>query len=227
MIGFILESPNMPFTVALAIMIMIAVLEGATTMIGIGLSNMFETFMPYFDLDADLDGPDASSPGALTKILGWLRIGQVPFLIILVAFLTVFGLTGLILQSFILEFTGRLLPGLAASGASLAVSLPLVRMLTGVIARIMPKDETEAVSEKSFIGRVAVITLGKAAKGKPAQAKLKDKFGTTHYIMVAPDLEDETFQQGDPVLIVRQAGAGYTGIANSVATLNDNEDEKE
>jgi len=227
MIGFILESPNMPFTVALAIMIMIAVLEGATTMIGIGLSNMFETFMPYFDLDADLDGPDASSPGALTKILGWLRIGQVPFLIILVAFLTVFGLTGLILQSFILEFTGRLLPGLAASGASWAVSLPLVRMLTGVIARIMPKDETEAVSEKSFIGRVAVITLGKAAKGKPAQAKLKDKFGTTHYIMVAPDLEDETFQQGDPVLIVRQAGAGYTGIANSVATLNDNEDEKE
>ncbi len=109
----------------------------------------------------------------------------------------------------------------------MAVSLPLVRMLTGVIARIMPKDETEAVSEKSFIGRVAVITLGKAAKGKPAQAKLKDKFGTTHYIMVAPDLEDETFRQGDPVLIVRQAGAGYTGIANSVAALNDNEDKKE
>ncbi|MCG8552135.1 MAG: YqiJ family protein [Desulfobacterales bacterium] len=229
MIGFILESRNMPFTVALAIMILIAVLEGATTMIGIGLSNMFETFMPDFDLDADvdLDGPDASSPGALTKILGWFRIGQVPFLIILVAFLTVFGLTGLIIQSFILEFTGRLLPGLAASGASLAVSLPLVRMLTGVIARIMPKDETEAVSEKSFIGRVAVITLGKAAKGKPAQAKLKDKFGTTHYIMVEPDLEDDTFRQGDPVLIVRQAGAGYTGIANSVAALNDNEDKKE
>jgi hypothetical protein len=74
---------------------------------------------------------------------------------------------------------------------------------------------------------VAVITLGKATKGKPAQAKLKDKFGTTHYIMVEPDLEDDTFLQGDPVLIVRQAGAVYTGIANSVAILNENEDEKE
>jgi len=229
MIGLLSESRNMPFTVALVLMIMIAVLEGATTMIGLGLSNLIETFIPDFDLDADadLDGPDASSPGILTKIFGWLRIGQVPFLIILVAFLTVFGLTGLILQSFILEFTGRLLPGLAASGVSLVISLPIVRMLTGVIARIMPKDETEAVSEKTFIGRVAVITLGKATKGKPAQAKLKDKFGTTHYIMVEPDLEDDTFLQGDPVLIVRQAGAVYTGIANSVAILNENEDEKE
>lgn len=223
MIGFILESRNMPFTVSLTIMLMIAVLEGATTMIGMGLSNMVETFIPDFDLDADLDSPDGTSPGVLTKTFGWLRIGQVPFLIILVAFLTIFGLTGLIFQSVILEFTGVLLPGLAASGAALAVSLPMVRMVTGIIARIMPKDETEAVSEKSFIGRVAVITLGRATKGKPAQAKLKDKFGTTHYIMVEPDLEDESFQQGDPVLIVRQAGAGFTAIRNSVSALHDND----
>lgn len=222
MIGFILESRNMPFTVSLTIMFMIAVLEGAATMIGMGLSNMVETFIPDVDLDADLDSPDGTSPGVLTKTFGWLRIGQVPFLIILVAFLTIFGLTGLILQSVILELTGVLLPGLAASGAALAVSLPMVRMLTGIIARIMPKDETEAVSEKSFIGRVAVITLGRATKGKPAQAKLKDKFGTTHYIMVEPDLEDESFQQGDPVLIVRQAGAGFAGIRNSVSALHDN-----
>jgi hypothetical protein len=45
--------------------------------------------------------------------------------------------------------------------------------------------------------------------------------------MVEPDLEDDTFLQGDPVLIVRQAGAVYTGIANSVAILNENDDEKE
>lgn len=221
MIEFILESRNMPFTIALTIMLMMAVLEGATTMIGMGFSNMVETFMPDFDLDADLDSPDGTSPGVLTKTFGWLRIGQVPFLIILVAFLTIFGLTGLILQSVILELTGVLLPALAASGAALAVSLPMVRMVTGIIARIMPKDETEAVSEKSFIGRVAVITLGRAEKGKPAQAKLRDKFGTTHYIMVEPDLEDESFQQGDPVLIVRQTGAGFTGILNSVSALND------
>jgi len=225
MIEFILESRNMPFTVSLTIMLMIAVLEGATTMIGMGFSNMVETFIPDFDLggDADIDSPDGTSPGVLTKTFGWFRIGQVPFLIILVAFLTIFGLTGLILQSVIFEFTGVLFPELAASGAALVVSLPMVRMVTGIIARIMPKDETEAVSEKSFIGRVAVITLGRATKGKPAQAKLQDKFRTTHYIMIEPDLEDESFQQGDPVLIVRQTGAGFTGIRNSVSALNDND----
>lgn len=211
----------MPFTVSLTIMLMIAVLEGTTTMIGMGVSHMVETFMPDFDLDADIDSPDGTSPGVLTKTFGWLRIGQVPFLIILVAFLTIFGLTGLILQSVILEFIGILLPGLAASGAALAVTLPMVRMVTGMIARIMPKDETEAVSEKSFIGRVAVITLGRATQGKPAQAKLRDQFGTTHYIMVEPDLADESFQQGDPVLIVRQTGAGFTAIRNPVSALND------
>ncbi|MCP4118415.1 MAG: YqiJ family protein [Desulfobacteraceae bacterium] len=229
MIEFMLRGENLPFMVSLTIMIMIACLEGVTTMIGMGLSSMVESFMPDFDIDADmdvdvdLDHPDISTTGILTKTFGWLRIGQVPFLIILIAFLTIFGLAGLLIQSVCLKVTGHLLPGLIASGITLPVTLPLVRAVTGVIGKIMPKDETEAVAEKSFIGRVAVITLGRAAKNHPAQAKLKDKFGTTHYIMVEPDLEAEEFNQGDQVLIVSQTSSGYKAIQNPMAALQDME----
>jgi hypothetical protein len=217
MIEFMLRGQNSPFMVSLTIMIMIACLEGVTTMIGMGLSSMIEAFMP----DIDLDHPDISTTGILTKAFGWVRIGQVPFLIILIVFLTVFGLAGLLIQSVSMKITGHLLPGIIASGITLPLTLPLVRAITGVIGRIMPKDETEAVTEKSFIGRVAVITLGKATKNNPAQAKLRDKFGTTHYVMVEPDMEDESFQQGDQVLIVSQTSSGYKAIHNPLAALQD------
>jgi len=229
MIEFILQSQNLPFMVSLTIMIMIACIEGVTTMIGVGLSSMIETFIPDFDIDVDadvdadvdLDHPDITATGILTKTFGWFRIGQVPFLIILILFLTIFGLSGLILQSVFIKITGHLLPGLIASAITLPLALPLVRFITGIIARIMPKDETEAVDEKSFVGRVAVIILGKATKNNPAQAKLKDKFSTTHYVLVEPDVDDEEFGPGDQVLIVKQTNSGFKAIHNSVSALQD------
>ncbi len=225
MIEFMLQGENLPFMVSLTIMIMIACLEGVTTMIGFGLSSMIESFMPDFDIDLDVDldvnHPDISTTGILTRTFGWFRIGQVPFLIILIVFLTIFGLMGLFIQWFAVKITGHLLPGIIASGITLPATLPLVRAITGIIGKIMPKDETEAVAEKSFIGRVAIITLGKASKNSPAQAKVKDKFGATHYVMVEPDIEDEEFHKGDQVLIVKQTSSGYKAIQNPMAALQD------
>ena len=212
MIEFMLQSQNLPFMVSLTIMIIITCLEGVATMIGLELSIITELFIPDFDVDT-------SSAGILTKIFGWFQIGQAPFIIILIAFLAIFGLGGLLLQYVFMKKTGHLLPGIIASGVTILAILPLLRVITGIIAKIMPKDETEAVAEKSFIGRVAVITLGKAFKNNPAQGKLKDKFGTTHYVMIEPDIEDEEFSQGDHVLIVKQTNAGYKGIQNSTAAL--------
>lgn len=221
MVEFILQSQNLPFMVSLTIMIMIACLEGVTTVIGMGVSNMLETFIPDIDADVDLDHSDITATGILSKVFGWFRVGQAPFLIILIIFLTIFGLVGLILQAVCIKTTGFLLPGLIASAIAFFISLPMIRFFTGIIVRVMPKDETEAVDEKSLIGRVAVITLGKATKNSPAQAKLKDKFSTTHYVMVEPDIDDEEFVQGDQVLIVRQTSAGYKAIHNSVSALQD------
>lgn len=224
MFAFITANQNLPFSFALVLMLLIALLEILGMVIGVGFSQMLDGLLPDVDLDvdvdADLDGGGSQIP-VLSSVLGWLRLGQVPVLILLVVFLTCFGLLGFAVQKTAEAIFGDMLPAWIASAVSLVVSLPCFRVTSGIIARIAPKDETSAVSDATFIGRIATITLGTAAKDSPAEAKLQDKFNQTHYIMVAPDLDEETFRQGEQVLIVRKAGSVFRVIACSNPALSE------
>ena len=221
MISFFFAPQNTPFLIAIGVMAGITLLEAADLFFGAGISDLIESAMPEMDLDVDggfAHGDaaeiDASEPSGFVKVLGWLRFGQVPILVILILFLTFFGLAGLGFQLLSKSLMGKLTPAILASIPAFIVSLPMLRAATGAIARIVPKDETDAVSEKSFIGRTATIVLGKASPGKPAQAKLQDKHGLTHYVMVEPDEPVEIFEQGTTVLLVDQAGAVFKAIRN-------------
>lgn len=219
MLEFLAAESNLPFSVSLLVMLIIAVLEGVTTLLGAGLSDLLETVVP--GIEVDIEGPELESPGSLSRLLGWLRIGQVPALMLLVIFLTAFGLIGLIMQSLLMNSTGNMLPAAIAWLPAMLAALPMVRVFGGGLAHVMPKDETDAVSEQSFIGRVAVITLGSARQGSPAEAKLKDQHGQVHYLMVVPDIADEIFPQGTAVILVRQQGAHFTAIRNTSDALVD------
>jgi hypothetical protein len=221
MINFLLASQNMPFTVALAVMLIIAFLEGVTMLLGSGIFSFIDSLLPELDIDADMDSPDFESSGLFSKLLSWLRIGEVPAIMLLVIFLTAFGLIGLGLQSFALRTLGSLLPGSFASIPAVLLGFPIVRLFGGLLGKLMPKDETEAVAETSFIGRIAVITLGNASPGNPAEAKLRDKFGQTHYVMVEPDESDERFENGTQVVLVSQQGAIFKAIRNKSDALVD------
>ena len=221
MFEFITAGPNLPFSVALMIMVFIALLEGVGTLFGVGLSNLLETLLPDMDVDFDADLPEGDSSFAMSRVLGWLQFGRVPALILLVVFLTAFGLVGLTVQKLAVDTIGSLMPGTLAALLAFMASLPLMRMLGGALARILPKDETSAVSEKTFIGRVATITLGTAKKDSPAEAKLEDQYGQSHYLMLEPDLDDEEFNQGEQVLLVSQAGGHFKGIRNPSSGLVD------
>lgn len=224
MIAFLLASENLPFTVSLTLMLAIAVMEGVSTLIGAGLSDMIDSVLPEMDVDVDVDldlDADFHAPGPFTRLLSWLRVGQVPVLVLAIVFLTAFGLIGLFCQSTALKLVGHMLPASLASVPALFVTIPMVRVCGGVLAKILPKDETESVSEESFVGRVAVITLGTAAAGKPAQARLTDQHGQSHYVMVEPDVAGVSFEQGAEVLIVSHQGAIYRGIENPNQALTD------
>jgi hypothetical protein len=223
MTDFILATENLPFTIALALMVGIGLLEGVTTLLGFGASSFIESFLPDMDvdvdidvdIDADIDAPDLAemgSPGALSGLLSWFNIGRVPILILLVLFLLGFGMMGLIVQSAAQKMTGFLLPGLSASAFAFAGAMIFVKFSGMAMAKVIPKDETEAVSESSFIGRVAVIVTGTAKRRQPAQAKLRDTFGQSHYIMVEPDRDEDVFQTGSEVLLVRQSSAVFYAI---------------
>ena len=67
-----------PFSIALAIMIGIALLEGAGALIGASVSGMLSGLL---DSDADIPNSDIAGDnpgGVLSKALGWLRVGKLP-----------------------------------------------------------------------------------------------------------------------------------------------------
>ena len=188
MFAFLVQSGTAPFSIALVLMVLLGVVEA----IGLGSSAV----------DVDLDIED---PGILAAGLDWLNIGRLPVLVVLVAFLTVFGLTGLVMQQLVLGATGALLPWFAAVPAALAIALPGTRLASHGLARVLPRDETTAVAIDSLLGRRARIVIGTARRGHPARARVEDRFGQAHFVMVEPT-DDSSFTEAALLLLTARDG---------------------
>lgn len=229
MSAYFLATGSAPFTVALLVMFGLFLFELLALLKGLGINEAVDSFVidnidlpdtDFGDLSTGLEGSSAPDGGSMIgRLLAWLYVGKVPVLMVLVIFLTIFGLGGLMIQSGLRQTLGFALPSLIAVPAMLLISLPVVRWGAGGIARILPKDQTSAVSTASFIGKTAVIVGGNARNGIPAQARLVDRFRTTHYVMVEPDNDNEVLEQGSSVLLVRQINGRFSAIANPNAAL--------
>ncbi len=188
-------------------------------MLGASVSGLLgDVDMPDLDVDVDMDVDidvdlDVDSDiGVAAKFLYWLKIGKVPLLILIVIFLTLFALCGYVLQFLFLSLGGFLLPGWLAAPIALFLVVPAMRLCGRFLAGLIPHDETDAVSQDELVGCRAVIVLGAARKNTPAQARIRDRFGTTHYLMVEPDNPGETLEQGKDLLLVRRDGALHYAI---------------
>ena len=221
MIHFLLAGENMPFTVSLVLMLAIGTLEVLFSLFGPGLSDLIEAGLPDANSDIQVDGSGFEEVTPLSRILSWLRIGEVPLLMLLVVFLTAFGVIGLGIQFVAMSVFKTLLTGSLTAIGALAAAIPCVRTGGGLLKAVLPKDETQAVSEDSFVGKIAVITSGQAAHGKPAEARLQDQYKQSHYIFVEPDDEDEVFPSGTTVLIVKKENSLFRAIRNPNSALID------
>lgn len=216
-----------PFTIALIVMLMIGVMEVIGLFFGASPSAMLDSALPDVDapggggFDGDVPhAPDgAVGPGPFSQILSWLCVGRVPLLVLLVAFLTVFGAAGLVLQGMIKALLGFYLPALLMVVPAFLIALPMTRVLGLSLSKVIPKEETQAISQESFVGRVATVIRGEARRGLPAEAKLKDLHGHTHYVLVEPDADEEVFGQGTEVLVVQKVGATFRVILNTHPNL--------
>ncbi|WP_058911006.1 OB-fold-containig protein [Entomohabitans teleogrylli] len=184
---------NTPYLCALAIVFLIGLLEVISLLVGHTLSGA---------LDAHIDHVDPlGSHDAISTVLSYLNVGRIPFLVILCLFLLLFSLLGIFGQGLAVTLLGSPLSNALTAPLAMAFSLPGVHYLGRWAEPWLPKDETAAVSEDSFVGCVAVITGHRATPGSPCEGKLTDKHGNTHYLAIEPD-EGETFQRGDRVLII-------------------------
>jgi hypothetical protein len=197
---------TLPFGVAVALIMAIALLEGLGLLVSVSPSALVDQVLP--DVDAD-------ATSALDRVLGWLHLGRVPALVLLLLFLVGYAIAGYGLQAVAGHATGSLLPGWVAGLLAVPPGLATVRALGRPVARWVPSDESSAVSEQSLVGRTGFVSAGTARRGLAAQARVRDAFGRTHHLLVEPERDGETFDEGAPILIVRKAGPFYRCIAST------------
>lgn len=194
----LLAASNLPFVIALAALALIALVQVT------GLGDMLEG-------DADADGGlELGGFGdALTALLG---LGRVPLLIWLASLLLVFGSIGLIGQMWIADWLGApLSAGWAVLAAGVA-ALPLNALAMRPLAAVMPRDETTAIALDELLRRDAEIQIGTARAGSPARAKVIDRHGQAHNVMVEPHDANTQLNAGDTVLLVRREGETFYAI---------------
>lgn len=199
MFEFWLANGNLPFVGAGFLLIGLMILQFS------GLTD----FAP--DLDSDMDG-NVDAAGVANGLLSFLGLGRLPLMIWLALFLLLFMLIGFVGQQIIHGATGALLvPWLSGPLAALA-GVPATAIVARPLGRIMPKDETTAVSIDSLVGRFAVLGTGTAKPGSPARAKVIDIHGHPHFVMVEPDNDGQQFNSGEKLLLVRRDGDLFKAI---------------
>ena len=102
-----------------------------------------------------------------------------------------------------------------AAPAAAAAALPLTGLGARGLARIMPGDETTAISLDSLVGRRGTITIGTARRGSPAQARVADIHGQVHYVMVEPYDDDHSIGEGETVRLDRRDGNIFIAVGRT------------
>jgi hypothetical protein len=195
-------------------MLAIGVLEVVSLLIGFSPSGSIEDALPDVPDPDVLDAPDASGAdiGPFSQVLGWLSVGRLPLLMLLVIFLTSFGLSGWIVQWLAERVIGVPVNAWLAAVPALIAAAYATRHLGRWLGRIFPRDHTEAASQKEFVGSYATIIRGEARRGQPAEAKTTDLRGRSHYILLEPDDPELTYGAGDRVFIVGQDKNIYRAV---------------
>lgn len=204
---------NLIFSICLCLMFLLGLLELILLLLGGGSQGLLDQFLPD-DLASskDVDIALEADQSWLNALLDWLFIGRVPLLVWLIIFLTLYSLSGFILQSVVQTLTGTYFNAWIMAPSCLILSMPLIRYSAMLIAKILPQDETTAIYSEELIGRTALIILGEAKVNSPAQACVQDQFGQTHYVLVEPE-SDIHFLQGQEVVLTQKTTIGFKAIS--------------
>lgn len=208
----LLEPHNLPFLIALIALVLISLAQI------LGLGDMFDSGDADVDLDVD---PDVTgSSGALEGAFSLLGLGKVPFLMWLMLLLFAFAAIGVAGQTLVEGVFGSPFSPTLAGLLAGAAAFPVNGILTRPLARLLPQDETSAVSLDSLVRRDAEIQIGTAKQGSPARSKVIDAFGHPHFVMVEPHDPALALEEGETVLLVRREGEVFFAIRYESAMLS-------
>ncbi len=178
----------------------------------LGLGDLFDGSGADAGVDPDALAEIGGGAGWLDGAFSLLGLGRVPFLIWLMLLLLVFAAIGVAGQALAAALAGAPLSPLAAAALAGLAALALNAALTRPLARLLPQDETSAVTLDTLVRRDAQIQIGTARAGSPARSKVLDVFGHPHFVMVEPHDPDAVMQEGDTVLLVRREGETFYAV---------------
>ncbi|QJR14614.1 YqiJ family protein [Usitatibacter palustris] len=205
--GVFLAPESAPFLIATLVMLVIAAVEGVALLVGMSASHWLDSLVSH-------EGHEGGDVPA-DSWLGWLHVGRVPLLVLVVIFLATYAVIGFLANIVVHALFGIYIPALIGAPAAFVATLPVVRISGGMLARVLPREQSAAVSLDSLVGRIATVTGGTAKHGYPAQARLTTEFGQTLYVLVEPDQPETTFGANDQVLLVKRvSGKKFECIRN-------------
>lgn len=175
--GLFLAPECLPFAIGAVMLAALTFIEMVCLLFGFSLGEM---------IDKSLGGDHHGGTG----IFSWLNAGGVPILVLLLLSLGLFSIAGFLIQIAAHAVWG-LLPAAPASIAAFVLAMPAVRLSSGLVARIVPRDETYAVEPAELVGRSAEVTVGPLDQGLPGRVRLKDQHSNWHVLRAraAPDQE--------------------------------------
>lgn len=219
----IIESSVVPFALALGFLVALLIIEVLGLLLGWSLiaesdaGDAADLSVEAFDIDPDLPDLEAQIETAFDAmeagagetsghptLLDITEKQKAPFIIRLAAFCLVFGLVGLGLQTGVQTVLGRALHPALASLLVAPLGWLGAGRISDVVTRLLPQTETTATRAQFMGGLRGVVTQGTARRGAPAEVRLRDRHGNTHYLRCEPLRRDAVIPEGTEVLTVRR-----------------------
>lgn len=185
-----------PFAVAAMLLAGLVGVEIVMLLVGASISDLVE-----HSLDHGHDGGG----------LNWLNVGRVPLLVLIMIALGAFAGTGFVIQALARAAGAPLSPALASLGA-LVLAVPMTRIGSRAVARIVPRDETYAVELADLVGRTGEVSRGPLDQGRPGTVRLKDAHGNWHSVRARAAADAVPMATGTTILLVDLRGGVFTAI---------------
>jgi membrane protein implicated in regulation of membrane protease activity len=209
MIDLLLLPHNLPFLVAGGFVLLLAVLEGALLLAG--LSS--DALLGHGHDGAHGAGHDFHAhEHAEAGFLAWLGFGRVPLAVLLIVLCASFAGFGLLAQAIARGLFGAPLHWAIASVPALLAALPVTRVATVAVARLVPREQSYVASRDSLLGRIAVVVQGTATAALPAEARVPDGFGGSLYVSVVPEAEGAPIPTGTRIVLMARNERAFVAV---------------